>query len=344
MTTIISADSHVVEAADFMERRVPANMKSRAPRFPEERIGENHQAHPGGRDPKARIEEMETDGLTAEVIYPSYPMRIYSMGPEDADLQAACFRAYNDWLVEYCSVAPDRLIGIGLVSTYDIESAIREMERCKANGLKGAMIWLCPPPELPFHSSHYEPFWAAAAQMGLPVNLHTSTGLGESGRRFPGRSYDREGIERYRPGNFSQLDISNNLFDIIFSGVLERHPRLKIVLVETDIGWIPFRLQKWDQAVAKHSENTTLPITRAPSEYFNRQVYATFINDWIGAKMLSVWGQDNCMWSNDFPHPASSWPNSREIIASTLGHLTPEVRDKVLRGNVAKLYNLSVPA
>ena len=338
---VISADSHVVEAADFMERRLPAGLKSRAPRFPEERIGENHQAHPGGRDPSKRLEEMTADGVNAEVLYPSYPMSLYSMEREDADLQAACFRAYNDWIIEYCAVAPERLIGIGTVSTYDIDDAIKELHRCKENGLRGVMIWLCPPPDLPFHSSYYDPFWAEAEKLGVPVNLHTSTGQGEAHRKFPGRSIDRTGIERYRSGNYSQLDMSNSLFDIIFSGVFERFPRLKLVLVETDIGWIPFRLQKWDQAVAKHSGSTSLSISRLPSEYFNRHMWATFINDWIGAKMLSWWGQDNCMWSNDYPHPASSWPHSRQIIASTLGHLTPEVRDNVVRGNVARLYNMA---
>ena len=341
---IISSDSHVIEAADLMESRLPASLRSRAPRFPEQRIGERHQAHAGGRESSLRIGEMEIDGVDAEVIYPSYPMKLYSLERGDADLQEACFHAYNDWLAEYCSVAPDRLIGIGMISTYDIESAILEMERCKRLGMRGAMVWQCPPEELPFSSNHYDPFWAAAQEQGMPISIHSLTGIGESARRFPDRptrSVDRVGLDRYRGAG--QLDVTNALFDIIFSGVLHRFPELKLVLVENEIGWIPFTLQGWDKSVGKFAGNTTLDIDLPPSEYFNRQVYATFFNDAVGGKMLTWWGRDRCMWSNDFPHPNSTWPNSQEAITRTLGHLPAEDQAKVLRTTAAELYNIKVP-
>ena len=182
---LISADSHVMEAADFMEKRLPDNLRSRAPRFPEERIGERHQAHAGGRNRNERVGEMETDGLSAEVLYPSYPMKLYSLGRQDADLQEACFRAYNDWLVEYCQAAPDRLIGIGMISAYDIESAVLETQRCKQLGMGGVMIWQCPPEELPFSSSYYDPFWQVAEELRMPVSIHSLTGIGEGRAALP---------------------------------------------------------------------------------------------------------------------------------------------------------------
>ena len=339
---LISADSHVMEAADFMEKRLPDNLRSRAPRFPEERIGERHQAHAGGRDRNERVGEMEIDGLSAEVLYPSYPMKLYSLGRQDADLQEACFRAYNDWLVEYCQAAPDRLIGIGMISAYDIESAVLETQRCKQLGMGGVMIWQCPPEELPFASSYYDPFWQVAEELRMPVSIHSLTGIGEGARRFPGRSVDREGVDRYRGRNYSQLDVANTLFEIIFSGALHRFPQLRVVLVENEIGWIPFTLQGWDRSVEKFAANTTLSIDRPPSEYFNRQVYATFFNDDVGGKMLSWWGKDNFMWSNDYPHPNSTWPHSKEAIGRTLGHLNDEDREKVLTSNVARLYDIDV--
>jgi len=339
---IISADSHVVEAADLMESRVPASLRGRAPRFPELRIGERHQAHAGGRESGQRVSEMEMDGVGAEVIYPSYPMKLYSLGREDADLQEACFRAYNDWLAEYCSVAPDRLLGIGMISTYDIDSAIVEMMRCKSMGMGGVMVWQCPPEDLSFSSGHYDLFWKAAQDLNMPISIHSLTGVGESARRYPdrpARSVDRSGLDRYRGSG--QTDVTTALFDIIFSGVLHRFPELKIVLVENEIGWIPFTLQGWDRSVAKFAGNTTLEIDKLPSEYFMRQVHATFFNDTVGGKMLTWWGQDNCMWSNDFPHPNSTWPHSHEAIGRTLGHLPVETMTKVLRTNVARLYNLN---
>jgi predicted TIM-barrel fold metal-dependent hydrolase len=341
---IISADSHVIEAADLMESRLPASLRSRAPRFPEMRIGERHQAHAGGRESSQRIGEMEIDGVDAEVIYPSYPMKLYSLDREDADLQEACFRAYNDWLAEYCSVAPERLLGIAMVSTYDIESAILEMERCKKLGMRGAMVWQCPPEDIPFSSGHYDPFWAAAQKMEMPISIHSLTGIGDSARRFPDRpvrSVDRVGLDRYRGSG--QVDVTTVLFDIIFSGVLHRFPKLKLVMVENEIGWMPFMLQNWDKSVAKFAGNTTLEIDKPPSEYFMRQVYATFFNDAVGGQMLTWWGQDNCMWSNDFPHPNSTWPRSQEAIARTLGHLSAEGQAKVIRTTAAGLYKITVP-
>jgi predicted TIM-barrel fold metal-dependent hydrolase len=340
---LISADSHIVEAADFMETHLPSAFRTRAPRFPEERIGARHQAHPGGRDPKLRISEMETDGVSAEVIYPSYPMKLFSLDKADADLQEVCFRAYNDWLVEYCSAAPERIIGIGMLSTYHIESALEELARCKRSGMRGVMIWQSPHPDIPFTSNHYDPLWQSAQELEMPVSIHSLTGLGEAEKRFGTRQGDRVGLDRYRGRSYHQFDITNALFDIIFSGVLERFPQLKIVLVEHEIGWIPFVLQGWDRSVSKFRNDTTLTITKAPSEYFKRQVYATFFNDYVGGQMLSWWGQDNMMWSSDYPHPNSTWPHSRETVARTLGHLTPECRDKVLRSTAAKLYNIRFP-
>src|SRR5215471_6857499 len=340
---LISSDSHFVEAADFMETRLPAAFRARAPRFPEERIGERHQAHPGGRDPKLRVSEMDVDGVSAEVIYPSYPMKLFSLEKEDADLQEACFRAYNDWLSEYCSASPDRIIGIGMIATYNIESAVQELERCRHNGMRGVMIWQSPHPDLRFTSDHYDPFWKAAQDSQMPVSIHSLTGHGEAHKRFGTRQGDRQGLDRYRGRSYHQFDITNALFDIVFSGVLERFPRLKLVLVEYEIGWIPFVLQGWDRSVRKFDKNTTLSINKPPSEYFNRQVYATFFNDYVGGQMLSWWGQDNMMWSSDYPHPNSTWPHSRETVARTLGHLTPECRDKVVRSTAAKLYHIRLP-
>ena len=114
----------------------------------------------------------------------------------------------------------------------------------------------------------------------------------------------------------------NSLYELIFSGVLERFPRLKVVLVENEIGWIPFVLEQWDYYFKRHGANREgLAIKKLPSEYFHGQVYATFFNDAVGGHILSWWGADNCMWSNDFPHGNSTWPHSREIVARDMGDL-----------------------
>jgi predicted TIM-barrel fold metal-dependent hydrolase len=369
--TIISADSHVIEVPDLWEKGLPASLKERAPRvyFDEKKdawmfgsqevtpqaVGglfmagqrpdnlENFRkagfsaARPGGWDPIARLKDMEQDGVSAEVLYPSLGLGLYCV--EDAGLQEELFRAYNDWLVDYCRKVPERLYGIALISVYDIDHAIAEMERRKKDGMVGAMIWQVPHPQLPFTAAHYERFWAAAQDLDMPVHLHILTGFGASMHRQTTR-----GIIRFRNGVNQTREIQDALFDIIFSGVLERYPRLRIVSVENEVGWIPFWLGQCDKGFRRHRHAETLPIDKPPSEYFKRQVYATFFNDHVGGRLFSWWGSDNCMWSNDYPHQNSTWPNSRDVIARDMSHLASAERGKLLYANVTKLYNLRVPS
>lgn len=334
---IISADSHVMEPPELWVTRVPEFFKDRAPRFPEHKVGEGFQKHPGGQDPIARIQEMEVDGLSAEVLYPTLGLGLF--GLDDAALQEACFRVYNDWLIDYCQVAPDRLIGVPTISVYNIDHAVQELNRCKKGGLKGAIIWQAPHKDLPFYSEHYNRFWAAAQELDMPVSLHILTG-----HNYSKNMESRKGVEHYRGSvNLKMMDVVNALFELIFYGVLERFPRLKIVTVENEIGWMPFYLQQWDYYYRRFRGVNPPPIDKDPSEYFIRQIYGTFFNDAVGGRNLEWWGVDNCMWSNDFPHPNSTWPNSRRVIERDLGRLSADKRTKILSTNVTRLYGLEIP-
>jgi len=292
-------------------------------------------ARPGGWDPIERMKDMEQDGVSAEVLYPSLGLGLFCV--EDAELQESLFRTYNDWLIEYCQKVPDRLYGIALISAYNIDHAIAEMERCKKAGVVGTMIWQVPHPSLPFVSDHYERFWAASQDLALPVHLHILTGFGASMNR-----QTSHGITRYRIGVQQTREIEDALFDMIFSGVLERYPELKIVSVENEVGWMPFWLGQCDKNFRRHRHSEKVPMEKTPSEYFRRQVYATFFNDHVGGRLFSWWGAENCMWSNDYPHQNSTWPNSRDVIARDMGHLAAADRTKLLSENVVKLYDLKV--
>ncbi|MGH7775175.1 MAG: amidohydrolase family protein [Candidatus Binatia bacterium] len=367
---LISADSHVIELPDLWEKQLSGTFGERAPKVyydetkeswmfgsaevPPQAVGGLFMAgqkpedlgkirkaglsaaRPGGWDPVQRVKDMEIDGVSAEVLYPSMGLGLFCI--EDAALQEACFRVYNDWLIDYCKGAADRLVGVALISVYDIEHAVEELQRCKKNGLCGAMIWQVPHKNLPFTSDHYDRLWAAAQDLEMPVNLHILTGFGASIHR-----QTLPGLERYRRGVNQTEEIANALFDIIFSGVLERFPRLKVVSVENEIGWIPFWIGQCDKAFKRHRTIVPLSIDKPPSEYFQSQIYATFFNDYVGGHLLSWWGVDNCMWSNDYPHQNSTWPRSREVIGRDLSHLSSEERAKLVRLNVSRLYNLKPP-
>jgi uncharacterized protein len=335
---LISADSHVMEHPEFWVKGLPGEFRDQAPAFPAGRVGDvsGFQGRPGGADPNARLDEMAVDGVSAEVLYPTFCLRLF--GLDDARLQEACFRLYNDWLIEYCQVDTNRLVGIPAISVYDIDHAIAELERCRKAGLQGGLIWQAPHPELPFYSDHYDRFWAACQDLDTPISLHILTGHNYS------KDLGAKTIESYRGSvNHKTFDAANALFDFIFYGVLERYPRLKLVVVENEIGWIPFMLQQWDYYYHRFVKVNPPPISQKPSAYFDRQIFATFFNDTVGGHLLSYWGQDNCMWSNDFPHPNSTWPHSRAVIARDLSHLPTDVRAKLLRENCLKLYQLKVP-
>ena len=337
---LISSDSHVMEPPDTLVERVDAPFRERAPRFPQLKVGESFQTHPGGSDPNCRVQEMEVDGLSAEVLYPTYLLPQFAM--DDARLQEACFRAYNNWLIDYCKVAPKRLIGIAAISVYDIDEAVKELNRCAKAGMKGSIIWQAPPADLPFHSDHYNKFWAASQDLNMPVNLHILTGHGYHKQTVFGNN--RQGVEHYRGSvNLKLREITDALFELIFYGVLDRYPGLKLVSVENEIGWMPFMLQQWDYYYRRFRGSNPPPIDKDPSEYFRRQIYATFFRDTVAGHNFEWWGHDNAMWSNDYPHGNSTWPESRKYIERDLGHLPPDVRKKLLCTNVAGLYGMEIP-
>ena len=334
---IVSADSHVMEPHDLWSKALGSRFGDQAPVFPEPKVGEGLQQHPGGHDPYERVKEMAADGVSGEVLYPTLGLSLF--GLDDPMLQEACFRVYNDWLIDYCSVGAERLIGIPCISLYNVDQGVAELDRCKAAGLKGALIWQAPHPDLPFTSSHYDRFWAAAQDLDMPLSLHILTGHGHAKRLDP-----RYGVEHYRAAtNLKALDALNAIFDFTFYGILDRHPGLELVIVETEIGWIPFSLQQWDYYFRRFRASNPPPIEHEPSFYYKRQIYATFFNDAVGARSFAWWRDSNCMWSNDFPHPNSTWPNSRKVIERDLGALPSEERARLVRETVVQLYDMRVP-
>src|SRR5579862_7189232 len=149
---IISSDSHVMEPHDLWEKALSPRFGDAAPTFKKLEVGESFQHHPGGGDPHARIGEMAQDGVSAEVLYPTLGLSLFQL--DDVALEQAVFQTYNDWLIDYCKADTGRLVGVPAISVYDTDVAVKEVRRCHAAGLKGAIIWEVPHPSLPFHSEH----------------------------------------------------------------------------------------------------------------------------------------------------------------------------------------------
>jgi len=328
----ISADSHMAEPPDLWETRLPPQFRDRALHFPNVKLYESFQhIRAGGWDPHERLRDQAYDGISAEVLYPTLGYASYAVG--DRELEEACVRVYNDWLTEFCSVAPDRFWGLGLISLWNIDNGIKELERCKRAGMRGAAIGLCPAVELPYSDDHYDRFWSACEDLGMSLNLHINSGPGakQAESRIQSPNLPR-GVHKHK------LDCMLAVADMIGGGVFERHPDLKVVVAEAGVGWIPFFAQEFDYYQNRFAGKDAA-LSNAPSDYIYRNVYGAFISDEIGGILLSKYGQDTFMWSNDYPHPACLWPISERAIAHDLGELNPEARRKVTSGTAAKLYN-----
>jgi predicted TIM-barrel fold metal-dependent hydrolase len=339
LTDLFSADSHVIEASELWEGILPAMF------WPGGSAG--FELRPGAREGSTRADAMAQDGVVGEILYPTLGLRVF--GLDDGDLQRRACRRYNEWIIDFCAAAPDRLFGIGMIPAYAPDDAVAEVEFCAAHGLRGCMVWQTPDPAIPFSSGHYDPFWAATEALGLPVSLHILTGhnhtrdYGTVAGSAPPAEF---GAALKRPTLLKPLVAATSLFDIVFSGVFDRFPNARVVIVENEVSWLPFVVDQWDYYLDRYDDQELHgtagrpPLRGRPSSYVRDNVFLTFFRDPVAARLLEWWGADNCMWSNDYPHGNTTWPNSRTVVRDTFGHLSAETLDKVLRRNARNLYGL----
>lgn len=360
---IFSADSHMMEPSTLWVQRLAQGLRDRAPRvvnnyqekkgsffiaegltpFPvgggfaagkdPKELAANQsvgyeQARPSGWDPVERLKDQDIDGVEGEVLYTTLGMFLFHL--QDLDLQWACFRAYNDWVAEFASHNPKRLIGLGLVAMQDVGEAVKELQRIAKKGLRGAMVNAAPPGDVPFSDSHFDPVWAAAQDLNLPISLHILTGK-KSVQMGKGRVASTMSIIH---------EIQYSLTDLIYNGVLHRFPKLTLVSAENDIGWIAHYLYRLDICYETLRYVDPTPITMKPSDYFKRQVYATFQDDRPGVMTYELSGENNLMWASDFPHRASTWPRSREVVEQNFTGISAEARRKITYDNVHRLYSI----
>lgn len=364
---IISADSHVNPPRDLWAARAPAKLKERAPRVESTPGGdvwivdsevkgvigldsmagrkyEDYKAagltykdmRPGAYDPKARLEDMDQDGVDAEVLYFGGPVTQY---PQDPELRRFIVQTYNDWMVELSQAAPNRLIGLGHVPIVDLDEAMEELKRIAKLGLKG--FHMNPFPDdigcKPLSDPQYEPLWALIEEVDLPVSFHI---MGPRGMAIARLHDPTPGVKETFIA-LANISMTELMASLIFTGVLQRHPKMRFVIVESGIGWIPYFLERLDQTFNKHRFWTQSIITDKPSTYWYRQGHATFIEDHTGVAERHRAGIDNIMWSTDYPHSDTTWPRSLEVLEDHFRGVPAEERRLVVSENARKLYRLN---
>ncbi|MEJ0069061.1 MAG: amidohydrolase family protein [Pseudomonadota bacterium] len=245
-------------------------------------------------------------------------------------------RIYNQWLAGFCRSHPERFAGLACIPSHDMDAAVAEIHRVAKQGAVRGLDIANRRGMTALWDPWWNPMWDAAAEVGLPVHFHTVGGTLPDYQNMPpkvGRAAHATFISSF------QLHMAELLMAAIFSGVLERHPKLKLVIGESGTGWIPYVLDHMD--LEWEDQYQDLDLTMKPSEYWRRQCYATYQSDRIGVKLIDELGEDNVMWGSDFPHPDGIWPDSQDYIARELGHLPAPQRRKIVRDNAAKLYGFA---
>ena len=281
-------------------------------------------------DPHLRLRDQDLDGVRGEVLYGI----LGTTGRlNDPDAAVEVMRIYNAWLADFCETYPGRYAGLACIPNAPIEAAVAEIERvAKRGGLKGLDIAnsIDMPP---LWDPVWTPVWDAANASGLPVHFHTVGGRLPDFQRYP-PLVARAAFAVYITG--FQLHMATVLMSLIYGGVLERYPEMRVVIGESGIGWIPYVLDHMDLEWEDQFKDLTLRMR--PSEYWRRQCRATYQTDRIGIKLLDELGADTVMWGSDFPHPDGVWPDSQEFIRRELEHLPADLRRKIVFDNAAMLY------
>ena len=302
-----------------------------------------HGGRSGAWDPERRLKELEGDGIVADIIFPdgsqnnAAPFQAAAgPGAVDADpaLQTVGAWAYNRWLAEFCAHAPTRHAGVALMTVHDVEESVRQIQWASDNGLRGVLL-PAGVGDLPFyHHPRYEPIWQICAERGLPLHTHVGSASPDYGD-LPGAG----ALFAYESLWFSHRP----LWFLIWGGVFERHPTLRIVFAEQGADWVPDTLRIMDNLYLHMFRHEQQRLSLKPSEYWQRQCYveAMFLSR-REARMRERIGVPNMLWGSDYPHYEGSWPRSKELISRALADVPDDQRRSILSENAAALYGFDL--
>jgi predicted TIM-barrel fold metal-dependent hydrolase len=306
---------------------------------------------PAAYDAAARLEYMDSIGAWAMALYPNiggFGSETF-LGLDNPELMLACVQAYNDWLIEWISPDPRRFIPVMATPFWDVEATVTEIHRCRAMGHK-AILFTSAPQDfgMPFIGDpHWNPIWGAAQDLDLPISLHIGSGDFQDQLMNPAR-FAAHGIAPTTVSSSMSILLTNaiQLMDVVMSGILPRNPGLRLVSVESGVGWMPFVKEALNHGFDYAGVRTEKPeFTRRPGDYMRDQVWScTFFEEFGPQTVLEEVGVDRILFETDYPHPVCLYGSEvREKIDAAFGEMPAEVREKVLYSNAAELYDVEAP-
>jgi len=357
---LISADSHVMEPPDLWSKAIGQRYGDRAPHLMESYLGQKGQFFYTGRQvlkfgqtdheaqklglqeagyvPEVRVEFQERAGVAAEVMNATF-MLLIMQGRYYGVVRAAA-RVFNDWLAEFCSYDPKRFAGVAMIPMDDVEWAVEELDRVAKLGHKSAIIHLIPPEGAPpYRDPIYDPFWARAEEMGMPITLHIITGRVPDPLHFHTREEQEETPAMQIALMYEVMGVLANEF--IFGQILDRFPGLKLVCSEFEISWIPTFMWRLDQMQEDFGYRLDLPkLEMKASDYMRHRIWHGLIDDPYGAHAIREIGADRVMWGSDFPHVRSIGLDAQTRLADMFESLPAEDAKKIAGGTVASVFGL----
>jgi uncharacterized protein len=367
---IVDADGHVCEPPDLWERNLPASMRARGLRvrwnddlqtqqvLVEDGVGipmglagltnagmhnnENfanamryEDGNPAGFDPCERVRVLDEEGIDVAVLYCGLGQALG--GVQDPQLAVACHQVWNDWMAEWAAAAPDRLVGSAVIPAHDPAAAAAEVHRAAAMGLRAGVVRPNPVLGRPLWSHDFDPMYDALEEHGIPLGLH-GAGL-----------YDMEGTSKRMMDLMASgthhavilfFDQYMTLANLVYAGVLERHPALKVAVLECGGGWIAHWMDRMDEFLEAYSW-AAAKLSLRPSEYFQRQCVISFDpGEHTMAAMARLAGADNLIWASDFPHSDAKYPGVVDELRGHTADMEPSEQAKLLGLNAARLYRI----
>ena len=375
---IIDADAHVNPPATFWDQYLPSHLKERGPRIeagsPTEghdwvlfegtrkplvvltsvagqgkehkMLGRAEEVNTGGHQPAARLKDMDQDGIRTAVMYGGGPL-----GTADNELFLESFKAYNRWLADFVSHDRKRLVGVAYLPMMDVDTSIAMLKEAAKQGMHAVNIPAFPMSkagagaggfaaqvlaltgdpngERQYDSPEFDPFWKTAVDLNMAITIHL------------GARIARPGMTRLFPHVvMSKVTMAEPIAIMIFGGVFERFPTLRFGSIESGVGWFAWMADYMDNVWDGHPSWSQFPLKHKPSYYMDQNVWGSFIRDPVGISQRHRKGGHNIMWSSDYPHSETSWPESQASIDWQFEGLTPEERKPILVDNARRFYGL----
>ncbi|MDB5395723.1 MAG: amidohydrolase [Rhodospirillales bacterium] len=348
MSIVISADEHLVEPPEFWSDLLPASLpaadRDLAPRleggalvvdgqsmpvfllFPE--LIAYSDAQPGVGDLAGRLAVMDSEGIDVSILFPQRAMGMYAI--KDPALRTRCINAYNEWLSDFCAKSSGRLQGVAILPTvYQPEACADYLAHLKSLGF-GLFMMPGALRGTSYTAPEMSPLWSAIEESGLVTAFHTSETPEDNGPGGLGTFLTR-----------TSQPFRNVWAHFVFTGLLERHPAVRLLFAEGGISWIPSALEHADRIHDTFADYLNPRLPRPPSEYWFGQCWATFMDDPRGLEQIDYIGADHVLWSSDYPHPEGTSGRTRDLVSSLRGQLGPQRAAQVLGGNAAALLGLN---